>query len=91
MTADTHTPSPLSTEPMEPPPRDPVRRFTELAAARGLIRPGDKLDKNMVDFAHDVAELAACIGDAYGDDATGGNAGEHIRAELGADPSSDED
>lgn len=46
--------------------------------ASALSCAGDKLDQNLFDFA------AACatIGDGYGDGEAGGNAGEHIRAEL---------
>ncbi|KWT98050.1 MULTISPECIES: hypothetical protein [unclassified Variovorax] len=62
--------------------RGPVSRFTEFATQRGLIRPGDKLDQNVVDFATRVVDAAASLGDPFGDSEAGGNAGEHIRAEL---------
>jgi len=65
-----------------PPPRDPVAVFTRLAVKHGLIRDGDKLDQNVVDFATSIVDVCASIGDAYGDSEAGGNAGEHIRAEL---------
>ncbi|RYE72314.1 MAG: hypothetical protein EOO81_03690 [Oxalobacteraceae bacterium] len=65
-----------------PPPRDPRAMFTALAVKHGLIRDGDKLDQNMVDFATDIVGACADIGDEYGDDEAGGNAGEHIRARL---------
>lgn len=64
-------------------PRDPVARFTAAAVDVGLIRPGDKLDRNMVELCLQVVEMAAAIGDGYR--ATGGpqdTAGAHIRAEL---------
>lgn len=63
-----------------PPPRDPRAVFTKLAIKHGLIRHGDKLDQNMVDFATDIVGACADIGDRYGDDDA--NAGAHIRAEL---------
>ncbi|MEB0056208.1 hypothetical protein [Variovorax sp. LG9.2] len=44
------------------------------------MRPGDKLDGNMIDLMADVVGLCATVGDAYGDGEAGGNAGEHIRA-----------
>lgn len=71
-----------SADPVGPPPRDPVALFTSLAVKHGLIRDGDKLDQNMIDFATDIVGACADIGDQYGDSEVGGNAGEHIRAEL---------
>ena len=65
-----------------PPPRDPTAVFTRLAVKHGLIRDGDKLDQNMIDFATDIVGACADIRDAYGDSELDGNAGEHIRAEL---------
>ena len=60
-------------------PTDPRSRFAELAVAAGLIRPGDRLDQNVVDLCRAVAEDCARIADRYGD-GEAGNAGEHIRA-----------
>jgi len=62
---------------------DPIVRFTAAAVEVGLIRPGDKLDRNLVDLCLHVVEMAARIGDAhrvpgYLDDTVGGL----IRAEL---------
>lgn len=68
-----------------PPPRDPRAVFTRLAVKHGLIRDGDKLDQNLVDFAADIVECCASIGDAYDSSNEEANAGEHIRAELGGD------
>ncbi len=48
----------------------------------GLVRPGDKLDQNLIHFASALVDRCASIGDGYGDGEAGGNAGEHIRAEL---------
>lgn len=62
--------------------RDPEAQFAALAAELNLIRPGDKLDQNMLDFAHGVVSLCAALGDRYGD-ASDGNAGDHIRAVYG--------
>jgi hypothetical protein len=64
--------------------RDPETHFAALAAEAGLIKSGDKLDANQVDFAHMVVELCAATGDEYGD-AVGGYAGEHIRSLYGRD------
>lgn len=61
---------------------DPLAVFTRLAVKHGLIREGDKLDQNMIDFAVDVVGICADIADGYDDEH--GNAGEHIRAELWA-------
>ncbi len=65
-----------------PPSCDRIAVFTSLAVKNDLIRDGDKLDQNMIDFATDIVGACADIGDAYGDSEMGGNAGEHIRAEL---------
>jgi hypothetical protein len=53
--------------------RDPVARFTEAAVDVGLIRPGDKLDRNVVAIIGDGHPAAGCPEDAVGT---------HIRAEL---------
>lgn len=45
--------------------RDPIERFTAAAAAVGLIRPGDELDRNLIDLCLCVVEMAARIGDGY--------------------------
>jgi len=45
--------------------QDPVARFTEAAVDVGLIRPGDKLDRNVVELCLRVVEIAAIIGDGY--------------------------
>jgi len=74
-----HDSHPDNDEDHHPSARDPRARFTEAAVRHGLIRPGDKLDQNL---ATDIIGMCADIGDHYGDDEAGGNAGEHIRAEL---------
>lgn len=63
---------------------EPIARFTAAAVEVGLIRPGDKLDRNLVELCLRVVEMAAQIGDAhrvpgYLDDTVG----ELIRHELG--------
>lgn len=69
-------------DPVGPAPADPIGVYTELAVQAGLVRPGDGLDQNLVDFAAAIVSRCAGIGDGYGDGEAGGNAGEHIRAEL---------
>ena len=61
---------------------DPRAVFNALAAKHGLIKPGDKLDTNIIAFAIGVVDLCAGIADGYGDAESGGNAGEHIRAQF---------
>ena len=68
-------------DPVGPPPADPAARFTAAAVELNIIRQGDKLDQNLVELCLRVVEMAASIGDRYGDDDFG-NAGQHIRAEL---------
>ncbi|MDN4590255.1 hypothetical protein DBA29_17330 [Xenophilus aerolatus] len=65
-----------------PAPADPIGVYTELAVQTGLVRPGDKLDQNLIDFAAALVDRCARVGDRYGDGEAGGNAGEHIRAEY---------
>ncbi len=63
---------------------DPTDRFTEAAVAVGLIRPGDKLDGNMVELCLRVVEMAAQMGDHYRlADFPCDTVGSQIRAELG--------
>lgn len=69
-------------DPVGGPAADALQTYTDLAAKHGLIRAGDALDQNMVDFAAELVNRCARIGDSYGDGEAGGNAGEHIRAEL---------
>jgi hypothetical protein len=64
-------------------PRDPQALFRSIAERRGLIRPGDPLDLNVMNAMFDVVEACARIGDHYGDPEAGGNAGEDIRFNLG--------
>lgn len=62
---------------------EPIEVFKEIAIKHGLIRPGDPLDRMVIDAMFDVVERCAAIGDGYGDGEAGGNAGEHIRSVLG--------
>lgn len=66
-------------------PRDPEAVFREIATAVGLIREGDPLDRNVVEFAFAIVERCASIGDGYDRQGEEANAGEDIRAQLGAD------
>ena len=59
-----------------------VARFALAASQCGLIRPGDKLDRNLNEFALNVVEMCASIGDQCFDHRTYISAGEQIRAEL---------
>lgn len=66
----------------EPPARDPEAAFRAVAERVGLIGPGDPMDRKLLDFANGVVDLCATIAEPYGDSEAGGNAAEHIRAEL---------
>lgn len=67
----------------EPDTFEPVEVFTQLAVDHGLIRPGDKLDQMVVDFAFALVERCAAVGDGYFDARNDTNAGENIRAVYG--------
>jgi hypothetical protein len=63
--------------------RDPIQRFTAAAVEVGLIRAGDKLDRNVVELCLRVVEMAAEIGDAYRvPNSSEDSVGTRIRAEL---------
>jgi len=64
------------------PARDPHDAFRAIAERVGLVEAGEQLDPRLLAFATGVVDLCATIGDAYGDEDAGGNAGEHIRAVL---------
>jgi hypothetical protein len=66
-------------------PRDALDLFTAAAAEAGVIRPGDKLDEMMVEFALRIVGMAGAIGDNYlqPESATGETVGDRIRGELG--------
>ena len=61
------------------------RKFQVLASAIGLIRQGEALPRNLLDFAQGVAELCAAVGDRFRD-AREGSAGDLIRANYGPVP-----
>ncbi|RYH53911.1 MAG: hypothetical protein EON54_13295 [Alcaligenaceae bacterium] len=63
-------------------PSDPIAVFNGLAVQAGLIAPNDVITSEMLAFATLIVDRCAAIADAYGDEHSGGNAGEHIRAEL---------
>jgi hypothetical protein len=66
-------------------PRDALDLFTAAAAEVGIIRPGDKLDQMMVEFALRIVGMAGAIGDNYlqPESAIGDTVGDRIRGELG--------
>lgn len=63
-------------------PSDPLALFHGLAVQAGLIAPAGTITPQMLAFASLIVDRCAAIADAYGDEYSGGNAGEHIRAEL---------
>jgi hypothetical protein len=67
-------------------PRHALELFREAAVEVGLIRPGDPLDQNVVDFARLIVEMCAAIGDNYlqPESAHGITVGDRIRGELQA-------
>ncbi len=72
--------------------RRPEKEFGELAAKLGIVKEGDKLDQNLLSFAHGVAEKCAAIGDQYGYGRD--SVGFHIRSIYGAQqawPGTEED
>lgn len=69
----------------EAPPEtyEPMEVFAQLAADCGLIRPGDKLDQNMMDFAFALVRRCANIADGYREVRSDSGGGKHIRSILG--------
>ncbi|MEJ8810563.1 hypothetical protein WKW77_05740 [Variovorax ureilyticus] len=67
-------------------PRDALELFKQAAVEVGLIRAGDPLDQNVVDFAKLVVEMCASIGDNYmqPESADGITVGDRIRGDLQA-------
>lgn len=67
-------------------PRHALELFKEAAMEAGLIRRGDPLDQNVVDFGKLVVEMCASIGDNYvqPESAHGVTVGDRIRGELQA-------
>ena len=63
--------------------REPLEVFAALASDLALIRPGDKLDQGMIDFALAVVEKCAGVADCYFDNRSDGCVGDHIRAVYG--------
>lgn len=68
---------------LQPETHEPLEVFAQLAADCGLIRPGDKLDQNMVEFAFAIVAKCAAVGDEYPDGRDEGTLGDHIRAIYG--------
>jgi hypothetical protein len=63
--------------------REPTEVFTAIASELGLIRPGDKLDRAMIEFAMAVVEKCAAVADCYFDNRKDTCVGDHIRAVYG--------
>ena len=65
-------------------PTHDVRVMFAAAAKRvGLIRPGDPLDQNLVDYALEIVTLAARVADRYPNpDCLEDTVGDDIRAKL---------
>jgi hypothetical protein len=65
-------------------PRDPTELFVQAAVEVGLIRAGDPIDQNLVDYAKLVVEMCASIGDNYvqPESAHGETVGDRIRGEF---------
>lgn len=61
----------------------PVAKFTALAVQCGLIRPGDKLDQNVLDLCAGVVSLCAGVADEYENPSCPEDTvGDHLRAVL---------
>lgn len=67
-------------------PRNALELFKQAAVEAGLIRPGDPLDQNVVDFAKLIVQMCASIGDNYRqpESADGHTVGDRIREDLQA-------
>ncbi|MDM0108807.1 hypothetical protein QTH97_27960 [Variovorax sp. J22R24] len=65
-------------------PRDPMELFSQAAEQAGLIRAGDPLDQNVVDYAKLVVQMCASIGDNYvqPESSDGQTVGDRIRVEF---------
>lgn len=62
---------------------DPVAKFAALAVQFGVIRPGDKLDQNVIDLCAGVVSLCAGVADDYmNPSCPAETVGDHIRALL---------
>ena len=65
------------------PTHPPHALFAAAAERAGLIRPGDPLDQNLVDYALEIVTLAARVADRYPNPAcTEDTVGDAIRAHL---------
>lgn len=67
----------------QPERREATEVFTAIACDLDLIRPGDKLDSAMIDFARAVVEKCAGVADCYFDNRKDTCIGDHIRAVYG--------
>lgn len=65
------------------PTHEPRVLFTAAAVRSGLIRRGDPLDQNLVDYALEIVTLAARVADRYSNPACmEDTVGDAIRAHL---------
>ncbi|SCK12072.1 hypothetical protein VAR608DRAFT_0657 [Variovorax sp. HW608] len=66
-------------------PSNALELFSRAAVEVGLIRAGDPLDQNLVDFAMLVVHMCAAIGDNYMQpENPGESVGDRIRGDLRA-------
>jgi|KBSMisStandDraft_5_1062788.scaffolds.fasta_scaffold2608727_1 hypothetical protein len=66
-------------------PSNPLELFSRAAAEVGLIRVGDPLDQNLVEYAKLVVRMCAAIGDNYMQpESPEETVGDRIRADLHA-------
>lgn len=70
--------------PDSPETRAPNEVFTQAAMAAGLIKPGEKLDQRLIEYALAVVENCAKVADSYFDPRKDIYIGQHIRAVYGA-------
>ncbi len=64
-------------------PSNPLELFSRAAAEVGLIRAGDPLDQNLVEYAKLVVQMCAAIGDNYlQPESPEETVGDRIRADL---------
>lgn len=66
-------------------PSNPLDLFSRSAAEVGLIRPGDPLDQDLVEYAKLIVRMCAAIGDNYlQPESPQETVGDRIRADLRA-------
>ena len=66
-------------------PCNPLELFSRAAVEVGLIRAGDPLDQNLVDYAQLIVHMCAALGDNYSQpESPEETVGDRIRADLRA-------